>query len=639
MQKSSFRKDINGLRAIAVIAVVLFHFNSQWLSGGFAGVDVFFVISGFLMTGIIFRGIEANSFNLFEFYVARANRVIPALGALCLALLIFGWFFLVPFDYQILSKHAASSMGFLSNITYWSESGYFDDASHGKWLLHTWSLSVEWQFYIVYPLVLVTMRKFMPVKTMKATVLVGTVLGFIVCVVASYKWPNYAFYLLPTRAWEMMIGGVACLYPFALKEQRKKLLEWFGLALIVGSYFLVSKDNSWPGYLAIFPVLGAFLIIQAQRNNSLVTNNIIFQKLGGWSYSIYLWHWPLVVAIYTFSLHEMYLYLGIALSVFLGFLSNKYIEKIKYKPNFGNLFSYLKFKPLYMVLVLGLLGSYAYISQGVGNRFSLTPKMQETVNQLVMPRRKNGYCFYDFNDKSTVVDKEVGSNCYLGSKINASSTLLFGDSIAGNYDPFFDEVFKGNNGSFQSISTNWCYPSLTNNFTGPKTHISYEQCLINREYLKENMHRFKNIIYAGSWGRVLDVGQIEDVKFVIDKSAKMGVNVIIVAAPHRYNKNPLQGFYRSLYLGSPFDISTFDDDVLTTEANLRLNKFSKEYTNVYFIDRAMLYTKQKTFDLYGLAVPYSLDGVHISMLGSKYAAKHFLNQDNYNEVMNYININ
>lgn len=162
-----FRKDINGLRAIAVIAVVLFHFNASWLPGGFAGVDVFFVISGFLMTGIIFRGIEQDNFSILNFYIARANRIIPALALLCFVLLVFGWFYLTPLEYQSLGKHAASSVSFLSNFTYWSEAGYFAAASHEKWLLHTWSLSVEWQFYIIYPLMLVAMRKFISIKTMK----------------------------------------------------------------------------------------------------------------------------------------------------------------------------------------------------------------------------------------------------------------------------------------------------------------------------------------------------------------------------------------------------------------------------------------------------------------------------------------
>ncbi|MBL4799672.1 MAG: acyltransferase [Oleispira sp.] len=356
---------MNGLRAIAVIAVVLFHFNPSWMPGGFSGVDVFFVISGFLMTGIIFKGIEQENFSILKFYVARANRVIPALAILCLVSLVFGWFYLTPLDYKALGEHVASSISFVSNVTYWKESGYFDAESHEKWLLHTWSLSAEWQFYIIYPLVLVTMRKYMSIKSMRTTILLGTISGFIFCVITTYKWPNSAYYLLSARAWEMMIGGVAYLYPVALKEERKKILEWFGLALIIGSYFFISKDTPWPGYLALLPVLGSFLIIQAQRNNSIITSNPISQKIGAWSYSIYLWHWPLVVAIYYFSLSDMFIYLGITLSVLLGFISHKYIEQMKFRNDFTSIPSYLKCKPVYMVLVIGIIGNLVFSYEGI----------------------------------------------------------------------------------------------------------------------------------------------------------------------------------------------------------------------------------------------------------------------------------
>lgn len=414
-----FRKDINGLRAIAVIAVVLFHFNPSWVPGGFAGVDVFFVISGFLMTGIIFRGIEQDKFSILKFYISRANRIIPALAVLCLVLLIFGWFYLTPTDYRALGKHVGSSMGFISNIIYWRESGYFDEASLNKWLLHTWSLSVEWQFYIIYPLVLVAMRKFMSLKAMKATVLLGMLLSFIFCVIATYKLPSLAYYLLHTRAWEMMLGGVAFLYPLTIQEKRRKLVEWLGLALIIGSYFLISKETPWPGYLAIFPVLGSFLILQAQRNDSFITSNVVFQKIGAWSYSIYLWHWPLVVAIYYFSLNDMFIYLGIALSVLLGFVSYKYIEKIKFRNDFGNLFTYLKCKPLYKVLVVGIIGSMTFITKGF--EFHYSPSMTLVTNEALNknPRR----------DECMVSSGKVPECVYGSGELGA---IVIGDSHAGS---------------------------------------------------------------------------------------------------------------------------------------------------------------------------------------------------------------
>jgi peptidoglycan/LPS O-acetylase OafA/YrhL len=486
-----FRKDINGLRSIAVIAVVLFHFNASWMPGGFAGVDVFFVISGFLMTGIIFKKMEQENFSIFKFYVARANRIIPALAVLCLVMLVLGWFYLTPLDYKALGKHVASSMGFLSNVIYWRESGYFDATSHEKWLLHTWSLSVEWQFYIIYPLVLLAMRKFMSLKVMKAAVLAGTILGFIFCVIATYKWPNLAYYQLPTRAWEMMIGGVAYLYPIALKEERKKILEWLGLALIVGSYFLISKDNPWPGYLALFPVLGSFLIIQAQRSDSLITSHVIFQKLGAWSYSIYLWHWPLVVAIYYFSLNEIFIYLGIALSVLLGFLSHKYIEKRRFKNDFNSLFTYLKCQPLYMVLVVGVAGTVIFIENGF---IKLAPFEYQSLILNVEPSPYRNKCHIDEY-------QDPAESCqYFGSNI---SWATFGDSHSVEIAYALANKLKLDDIGLQHFSFSGCRASY-------KEVESFSQCskwynetvtyILNNNEIRNVVfnHRFTSSFFSGN---------------------------------------------------------------------------------------------------------------------------------------------
>ena len=154
-QKKHFRKDINGLRAYAVLVVVLYHFGVLGFSGGFVGVDIFFVISGFLMTKIIYSGLNKENFSLLQFYYSRAKRIIPTLIILCLTLLSIGWYLLPAMDYRALGIHSVSALVFLSNFKFWKESGYFDTSSHENLLLHTWSLSVEWQFYIVLPLIFI----------------------------------------------------------------------------------------------------------------------------------------------------------------------------------------------------------------------------------------------------------------------------------------------------------------------------------------------------------------------------------------------------------------------------------------------------------------------------------------------------
>lgn len=445
-----FRKDINGLRAFAVIAVVLFHFNASWMPGGFAGVDVFFVISGFLMTGIIFRGIEQDNFSILKFYIARANRIIPAMALLCLVLLVFGWFYLTPLEYRYLGKHSAGSVGFISNFVYWSEAGYFDAASHEKWLLHTWSLSVEWQFYIIYPLILVAMRKFASIELMRRLLVIGTAMGFVFCIYSTYKWPSASYYLFPARAWEMMIGGVAYLYPFTMQENRKKVLEWIGLALIIGSCFLISADNPWPGYLAIFPVLGSFLIIQAQRNDSFITGNVIFQKIGLWSYSIYLWHWPFVVAIYTFSLPEYYIYIGMAASVFMGFISYKYIEKIRFSNDFTNLLSYFKSKPIYIAGFIGVVGGFLFL------RFdSLTPYRMNAEQMQIIEQQKR-------DPREPVcgkVENGVSPACIYGK--GPVKAIVIGDSHAQAQNIAIGDQASLVGGSIISVGLSGC-PTIKN---------------------------------------------------------------------------------------------------------------------------------------------------------------------------------
>lgn len=417
-----FRKDINGLRAIAVIAVVFFHFNESWLTGGFAGVDVFFVISGFLMTGVIFRGLESNNFSILSFYAARANRIIPALAFLCLTLLIFGWFYLTPLDYKTLGGHVVSSLGFFSDIVFWQESelGYFGADSHQKWLLHTWSLSVEWQFYIIYPLVLVLLTKFLSLSAIRALVLFGMISGFIFCAFASYAWPNAAYYLLPARVWEMLLGGVAYLYPLKLGDNQKKIFEWFGLALIMLSYAIMSSEDFWPGYMALMPVIGAFLIIQAGRERSFIMNNIVSQKLGQWSYSIYLWHWPIVVAMYYFSLGKWFVYAGIILSVVVGFLSYHYIENLRFKPGFGRIkdgrikdgrTNALAFRPAYIAVVGIVLGAIVFLNNGVEWHYPKNVLIadQESLNQNPLKDECHvGYgdvpeCIYGDGDLGVIV--------------------------------------------------------------------------------------------------------------------------------------------------------------------------------------------------------------------------------------------
>ena len=329
---NNFRTDINGLRAWAVVAVVLYHFGVPGFGGGFVGVDVFFVISGYLMTRIICTGLEREGFQLWQFYLARGRRIIPALLVLCGLLLLLGWFMLPPADYSQLAAEMRSALGFYSNNKFARDAGYFDTASHEKWLLHTWTLSVEWQFYMLLPLALWLLWR---VRPSMRFLLIACALA----VLASLTWsimrtnsqPTEAFYSLATRAWEMLAGGLVFLgmRRISLPGIAAKLAEWTGFALIVASIVGLSTQTPWPSAWALLPVGGTVLVLVAARSNSLWTANRIAQWLGTCSYSLYLWHWPVVVALVYMDKQNAVEAIagGIALSLLLGWLSWRWVEE------------------------------------------------------------------------------------------------------------------------------------------------------------------------------------------------------------------------------------------------------------------------------------------------------------------------
>jgi len=324
----TFRQDINGLRAIAVIAVVLFHFGITGFDGGFSGVDIFFVISGYLMTGIILSKIEKDRFNIIDFYLARAARIIPALAVLCVTLMVFAWYFLPPYEMQQFGKHIFGASTFTSNIIFMKDSGYFDSAADEKWLLHTWSLSVEWQFYILYPLAVIMLRKCFSFAVTRWILVLLAVSSYLLSAFFPKPLHDAGFYLLPTRAWEMLAGGL--IYAFSLQAtQKTKTTESVGFLIILGSILFIDSSYSWPGSLAALPVLGAALMIISANEKSLLTNNPVSQYIGTISYSLYLWHWPIVVALNLFELKESAwgIGIGIAASFALASLSYYLVEQ------------------------------------------------------------------------------------------------------------------------------------------------------------------------------------------------------------------------------------------------------------------------------------------------------------------------
>ncbi len=296
------RNDITGLRAIAVLAVTIFHIcqslypNSNFLRGGFVGVDVFFVISGFLMTKIIYTGIEKNNFSLTTFYQNRAKRICPSLFITILLFLVVYYFIFGVGDLKKYAFDSLCALLFISNISFAQNTDYFAASSLNQPLLHTWSLSVEWQFYIFYPVILLLIAKtFGRDKLKNITTLLTIVLTIFGIWYTTYN-PKESYFMTYSRSFELLIGALAFFYPIYTKRVSKKNLELLGLSLILISCIIINEDNHWPTAFSLLPCLGAYICI-ATNNEDTVLKNVIIQKIGLYSYSIYLMHYPILVVM------------------------------------------------------------------------------------------------------------------------------------------------------------------------------------------------------------------------------------------------------------------------------------------------------------------------------------------------------
>jgi len=285
-------------------------------------------------------------------------------------MMLFGWLYLTPLDYTQLSKHVASSIGFVSNMIYMSESGYFDVDSKYKWLLHTWSLSVEWQFYMIYPVFVFFVVSIFSKNGVKSALLGLTVISFIFSILSSYLWELNSYYLLPSRVWQMGVGALAFLYFNKYYSKFSERLFFGGMFLILLSYFLFDEGDPWPGYLSVVPCFGAFLIIIARSTNSFITNGFL-QFVGYRSYSIYLWHWPIVVLFSYLNLESpFYAFLGLIVSILFGDISYRYVENLKWiKAPKYSVVGLIFYPPSIAAVLIISFGTYVYVSDGLKSRF------------------------------------------------------------------------------------------------------------------------------------------------------------------------------------------------------------------------------------------------------------------------------
>lgn len=335
MSSIQYRPEIDGLRAIAVIPVILFHMGFQWIPGGFIGVDIFFVISGYLITSIILKEYDQGIFNFSDFWLRRIKRIMPVLIVMVILTSIAGSLILFGGDINNLGKQGIAALFSYANINLWLFTGnYWGPQAEDSLLLHTWSLSVEEQFYLFFPFLLIILLKFYK-KKLASSVFVLSIISALAFVYGAQNYPMATFYLLPTRAWELGSGGLIAIvvYSFDSKLQGNSFLSFFGFMAIILSCFFISGEDGISPYI-IISVAGAVLVISFSNDKKNIINRALsfapILYIGKMSYSLYIWHWPVLVLSKNFSTssnNSLILLYSIILIIVLSTLSYHFIEK------------------------------------------------------------------------------------------------------------------------------------------------------------------------------------------------------------------------------------------------------------------------------------------------------------------------
>ena len=631
-----YRTEIDGLRTVAVVPVILFHAGFEMFSGGFVGVDIFFVISGYLITSIIVSDLEQGKFKLINFYDRRARRILPALFFVLFACLPFAWIWLLPNDMEDFAKSLMAVSSFSSNILFWRETGYFSTASELIPLLHTWSLAVEEQYYIFFPLFMMFTWRFG----------LRFVLGLI-CLVFVFSlelghWgalnkPDAAFFLLPTRAWELLVGVFAAFYlrkliyfHHSLNLHVHQVLSLLGLLMVLYSIFVFDERTPFPGLPALVPTVGAGLIILFASQGTLV-NRLLSTKgfvgIGSISYSAYLWHNPLMVFVRHRSLTEPSQWLMGLLCIFtliLAYVSWRYVERpFRNKQAISRKFVFGASGVLIGVTFsIGIMG---YLSQGIPERTDndLALKVEGMINESPKLTDKCGKGF---------IDSEA---CRYGG--DKPKILLWGDSYADHLVP----ALKSSKSiiPFTEQTLFACRPVLgISIFKHDKEWR--DRCIEHNpevfSFLK-NTKSLKYVVLASPFsfngteyidenGKVHDHNVqeiVKTLKMTIEEIIKSGLKPVIISPPPSATFNIGECIVKSIWLDRNTSQCEFDRDSLH-ESSEEAYKIMDEISDIapIFELRSIICASEKCSVMWN-DIPIYKDGGHLTKAASSYLGETF----------------
>lgn len=623
-----YRPDIDGLRAIAILLVVGFHAFPKKIASGFIGVDVFFVISGFLISSIVFSSLERERFSLLEFYYRRIRRIFPALLLVMAASLVFGSFALFPDEYEQLGKHIAGGAGFVSNFMLWGESGYFDHAAKTKPMLHLWSLAIEEQFYIFWPLLLAAAwkRKW---SFLKITALIAAA-SFAVNVYLAGRNPTEAFYSPLPRFWELMTGGILAfitLHKPQINSRHQNSQSIAGAVLLLIGCALLNQSRAFPGWWALLPTFGTALIISAGPaawfNRKFLSNRILVW-IGLISYPLYLWHWPLLsfgmimenVDAPAPDMRNP----ALLLSFVLAWLTYRIVEAPFRDARHGR----AKVGGLLVFMVLiGCVGYVIYESNGA--KFRTTTATAEPYSyDFRFPPPFLDICAYPMKEHDKSWDF-----CNDGNVARDPSVVLLGDSVAGSFSQTLLYATKYFPFTFKQFGRAQCPPLL---HYGPP--LCVEAYRYYYDWIK-NSSSAKVVVLAAAWPEYVD-GKNYDYavppqKFSGAEFQKAFVrSIAFLAATHKkivVFLSPPEGAKPRACLPRPFKVN----DICQLQRNVAI-KNDRESRNLI---RKLLapFPQVKVYDPFSFLCDtatckvsenhkiFYIDGVHMSTEGGEFLAE------------------
>lgn len=554
------RREIDGLRALAVMPVILFHAGFPSFRGGYVGVDVFFVISGYLITSIILAEKQVGTFQLINFYERRARRILPALLFVAFASLPFSWFWLLPADMKSFSQSLVAVASFSSNILFYLTSGYFQPNAELKPLLHTWSLAVEEQYYLLFPIFL-AMTWRLGRRWIAPLLIIIATLSLAAAQWGSLNMPVATFYLLPTRVWELMIGALLAFYLANRsrsnhQQPTSEAGSSIGVLLIVCAVFLFDKQTPFPSLYALVPTIGAVLVVAFATEQTLAGKLLGSRPLVGIgliSYSAYLWHQPVFAFAKHRSLSEPSLLLMTAstvASLVFAYFTWKYIETpFRHKKRFSGkqVFSYGAIASTILV-AFGMAG---HMTDGFIGRTSPSHLPNNYFELASRARFQSGI------DGNTCVS-EKASLCKVSQVAGAKNILLVGDSHSADYSVEFRRFVNERRLSASQFSIGGC------GFIRTQRALNRGECGRARRLLKEALEneKFDKILFVGAFYGYIGKSEKEAVADELDALSELisdmvgvGAEVIFFVPRYSLSHEPM----RAALLNKLSDVRVIED--------------------------------------------------------------------------------